>query len=481
MGVKQQHGGKQQQEEEGKHRIEDKVICSPEKRKKHCNVSSLDADQQQKPQNQQQHQSPTDRAWGVSSSVSARPPSREARAYSRANGPLHQQQQRQQQQPDASGCSCGCRGHRHGAPRVALASYKAPGYTPVYSDNASRYLVSVNAGDPQLYVGGGSINLAFLRAINEGASRASLQQRGPLGGLDPSWGQRMRDVHASALAAARRAPTGTAALHCADAPGGPSGGPVPPQFPFWGIFSIVPTREEAAEAKIKETDCFVSLDMFHREMRPLSEKNIGMVYVVGPKGWAYSKDNFYRARKYNCCSCRRVVVRFRLVLKPQQHQQPETMPLSLSVLSCPFQCSSSPVTCCDSSLSTTRGRPRGPPRSPPWNSCGCLWYQGELLGGTKIPFLLLLLLSRASLLQQRSITQQQEPLQQGAPQIGLQHPTLRGHRRSRETRSQSGPCRPPRKQKNSLRGPLQGSLLYNITKQRTLNSHSNPEEMRNPP
>lgn len=290
--LQQQHDLQQQEESKLEHHsgnrvrgLEANANGPHESRKKPCVTSLLSSDHQ-RPQQQTQLQRVKGDYCSSSEDYASRPSIRVTGAFSRASGPSQVHLKHRQQEDGFDACSCGCRDAS--SLQGDSPAQGGPRYTPVYSKSVMRFLVSVNAGDPKLYVGGGSINLAFLRAINEETARMCVRgdsQRA----LDFDWGQKMIDVHASAFAAAKRAPTGTAALRCPGFPEGSTAG-----LPFSRVFCIVPTQEEAEAAKIKGNDGLVCLDMFKKEMRPLNEKNIGMAYVVGPKGWMYTPENFYR-------------------------------------------------------------------------------------------------------------------------------------------------------------------------------------------
>ncbi|CDJ59239.1 hypothetical protein EMWEY_00020750, partial [Eimeria maxima] len=251
----------------------------------------------------------------------------------RAHGPLAhrhkqtQQQQQQQQQISEECAACGCKCPSNRGAAFAAASASSAAFTPIYSSFCPRPLLSVNAGDPQLYVGGGSINLAFLNAIRASSAAPTgapcggpreggaedANGGGPLGGppgsphwrphvdLSSNWGSAMGALHSDVLKAAKESSTGTAIIRCGGPPGGPQKGPLggpmgPPSLwgtPFSCLFGMVPEEEERQQIGLKGTDAFVCIDIIRKEIRPLNINNIGMAYVVGPKGWTYTADKFY--------------------------------------------------------------------------------------------------------------------------------------------------------------------------------------------
>eukprot|EP01053_Blabericola_migrator_P007706 Blabericola_migrator_1__7705@NODE_3931_length_1420_cov_121_954915_g2432_i0_p1_GENE_NODE_3931_length_1420_cov_121_954915_g2432_i0NODE_3931_length_1420_cov_121_954915_g2432_i0_p1_ORF_typecomplete_len228_score45_68NMT/PF01233_19/0_11_NODE_3931_length_1420_cov_121_954915_g2432_i0158841 len=133
----------------------------------------------------------------------------------------------------------------------------AGGYTPVWDANPPGRFASVNAGDPGLYVGGGGVNLAFARSFGNSTFFEAL--------------------HGKAVEAA-----GTdGKLHKVEIP---------------------------QELKSKVLHCFVKavpslgsvtgiciIDVLAPGLRPLSDKNVAMVYVVGPRGKTFKANEFLHA------------------------------------------------------------------------------------------------------------------------------------------------------------------------------------------
>ena len=357
---RQQPHQQQQMEDDGATEIADdggpagrlKKACTPESHPQQQQEQQQQRPQQYQQQQQQDHQqealgSGTGRDWGAcissSSSISG---NRQLRACSTAMDtiqqqqpkphPIHQNQQKQRKHQQGQrefrfSCRCGCKENRIEGftGQSTPAAPPPPRFTPVFSKDVPRLLVSVNAGDPRLYVGGGSINLAFLSAINDFVSRAKTRgpsegrrthkghQRGPqldfALDIDPDWGEKIAELHAAVLEAARGTHTGTAALRYRSSASDPIGGEGSPQesllrrMPISGLFALVPTKEETTNMHMRETDGFVCLSLLRDELRETGDHSLGMLYVVGPKAWHYSPRNFYGARKNNsycfCCCC----------------------------------------------------------------------------------------------------------------------------------------------------------------------------------
>ncbi|CAK9086746.1 Dihydroorotate dehydrogenase (quinone) [Durusdinium trenchii] len=142
--------------------------------------------------------------------------------------------------------------------RIDFCGRPAKGFTPIFYSDPVTNTASVNAGDYNLYVGGGSINLAFAKELGQNPKSNGY-----------------KEMHEALLAAA------------ADAPGRfVSGSNVPEadkiraQLGLLGCFARLP--EGRAKGDLDPVGA-AFLDIFGTE-RPLSQKNVAMLYVVGPKG-----------------------------------------------------------------------------------------------------------------------------------------------------------------------------------------------------
>lgn len=138
---------------------------------------------------------------------------------------------------------------------------KSETFTPIYSKEPSAATASVNAGDYGLYVGGGSINLGFAKTL----------------GLDPRKNA-YKDLHEAVAEVAQSSPgtlqnlkavpDETKALEAAHDVG------------LLGCFARAPASSLGA----KSLTGIAFLDVFDHKTRPLSDRNVAMLYVVGPKG-----------------------------------------------------------------------------------------------------------------------------------------------------------------------------------------------------
>ncbi len=155
-------------------------------------------------------------------------------------------------------------------PRFSFEDEGPSGYSPVYLKAPSRSSASVNAGDYRLYVGGGAINEVFAKILHD-------EQ-----GLCYDWDvwdrwelARYTQLHRELLEASRNAGGAFVAsanqailrdLHlsfaCAMA-----GDASDQDSPYHGSASGA-----------------VFLHVFAANKQPLSQKNLAMLYVVGPKG-----------------------------------------------------------------------------------------------------------------------------------------------------------------------------------------------------
>lgn len=141
---------------------------------------------------------------------------------------------------------------------------KPKGHTPIFVPSPQANTASVNAGDYLLYVGGGAINRAFKQELKLGRDNG------------------FQRLHEAALVAAAAKPgelvavpqvalnTDLQLLNC-----------------FARVYCDAGTAGDGSVRKrVAQPDPVgaVFLDIFAPDHRPLSEKNVAMVYVVGPKG-----------------------------------------------------------------------------------------------------------------------------------------------------------------------------------------------------
>ncbi|OEH74240.1 hypothetical protein cyc_01906 [Cyclospora cayetanensis] len=243
-------------------------------------------------------------------------------------------------------CNCCREAHERESkePRSRKAPHSPCGqrFTPVFDSNSQRNLVSVNAGNPKLYVGGGTINQAFSTAINDWVqskidelqgpsdAKAAADREGeaasrqhsrwdPRRDLAVDWGTRMERVHNAAMEIARGSPFKVAALRC-DGPAGKEG---LWRTPFKAIYAMTPSTKEAAALKLKKGDAYVFLDFLRDELRPRDDKNVAMAYVVGPKAWEYSEKDFY----HTLFVLSRNLLRLIILYNTKEVQIPEGLPL----------------------------------------------------------------------------------------------------------------------------------------------------------
>jgi len=145
-----------------------------------------------------------------------------------------------------------------GSLRINFCGRPATGYTPVFYDDPGTNTASVNAGDYNLYVGGGAINLAFLKELGLPRSNKYL------------------DLHKAMLKAASSTP---GQLVASSALPGTEVDAFLSELGLMASFARVPA--------VNGPDAVVGaafLDVLGPEHRPRSTKNVAMLYVVGPKG-----------------------------------------------------------------------------------------------------------------------------------------------------------------------------------------------------
>ena len=148
-------------------------------------------------------------------------------------------------------------------------------YSKLHTEDAQNNTASVNPGDYRLYVGGNSINLAFHRLFcGTGLCK------------EP---QKMRDNFEQLHKDLLRQSLGDWNAHG-----------LPETVAASGV--LPNAKERLAEVGLVESICTagypyqndvkgfsgstgsVFIDVFQEEKRPLSKKNVAMIYVVGPRG-----------------------------------------------------------------------------------------------------------------------------------------------------------------------------------------------------
>jgi len=137
---------------------------------------------------------------------------------------------------------------------------KPEAFTPVYYDAPAAATASVNAGDYKLYVGGGSINLAFQRML----------------GFD-SKHNKYQVLHSALCEAALAAPGCLQRLDDVKHPDASKENAT--ELGLTGSFARMPASHQGDDHV-----GIAILDVFSARRRPLSDQNVAMLYVVGPKG-----------------------------------------------------------------------------------------------------------------------------------------------------------------------------------------------------
>jgi len=131
-------------------------------------------------------------------------------------------------------------------------------FTPVFDPKPTRNTASVNAGDYQLYVGGGGINKAFMNALN----------------LDAENGYQA--IHEAMLKQAVAQPGRLVRSKMGQ------------ELGLENCYARVPNAVSGPVGA-------AFIDVFTPEHRPLSKRNVAMLYVVGPKGEGVDRDIFLQA------------------------------------------------------------------------------------------------------------------------------------------------------------------------------------------
>lgn len=147
---------------------------------------------------------------------------------------------------------------------------KPEAYSPIYLESPARRTAAVNAGDYRLYVGGGAINKAFGELFKE---TQGLRFRYA--------SDEYQDLHVALLKSSRE--RGHVLASAAE---------VPEAALLLETLQLAASIGRAGPAAEGDTEPYegstesVFIDVFREEKRPLHERNVAMVYVVGPKGEA---------------------------------------------------------------------------------------------------------------------------------------------------------------------------------------------------
>lgn len=154
---------------------------------------------------------------------------------------------------------------------------KSEKFTPLYEERPATNIVSTNAGDSRLYLGGLTINEAFCKVL------------GVLNGKWDSEGNGYQALHEFMLEQAWESPGKMVAM----------AGLLEPLAK--ASLSACCARVSGA-SKMKGDPLGVTfVDIFHNDARPFNQKNVGMLYVVGPNGCEWmprcikNSEDFLRA------------------------------------------------------------------------------------------------------------------------------------------------------------------------------------------
>lgn len=190
------------------------------------------------------------------------------------------------------------------------------GYTPIYYADAETNTASVNAGDYNLYVGGGSINLAFAKEL----------------GLNPASND-YKQMHKALLKAAAATPGSL--VRGVDVPAADS---LREKLGLLGCYARV--HESRPKGDLNPVGA-AFLDIFGT-LRPLSQKNVAMLYVVGPKGTGApgghgptvdSKAQFLAAVEEMAMNALATVAAYNAEIKEQQKEMPSVETLQVCLVS----------------------------------------------------------------------------------------------------------------------------------------------------
>eukprot|EP00929_Paragymnodinium_shiwhaense_P113062 TRINITY_DN81328_c0_g1_i1.p1 TRINITY_DN81328_c0_g1~~TRINITY_DN81328_c0_g1_i1.p1 ORF type:complete len:305 (+),score=29.38 TRINITY_DN81328_c0_g1_i1:102-917(+) len=129
-------------------------------------------------------------------------------------------------------------------------------HTPLYNEAPTCNTASTNAGDWNLYVGGGAINKAFQQILGIKSKNNGYQE-----------------LHRHMLKKAWASPGTLCVTTAGDAELSRKPGVL-----------VCCSRISGASGASGDAVGVAYVDIFASECRPLNDKNIGMLYVVGPKG-----------------------------------------------------------------------------------------------------------------------------------------------------------------------------------------------------
>ena len=166
-------------------------------------------------------------------------------------------------------------GHGSGAQLHVAFCGKSETFTPVYDPDPPLNTASVNAGDYCLYVSGGSINLAFMRAL-------ALPNNGDPEAKKDTTVNHYMPLHEAMFHAALEKPGKLVPLSKA----GENAASCAKKLRLMGSFARLPLKGTLPGVP-QESPSPVGItivDVFGAKSRPLHEKNVAMVYTVGPKG-----------------------------------------------------------------------------------------------------------------------------------------------------------------------------------------------------
>jgi len=168
-------------------------------------------------------------------------------------------------------------------------------YPELYPENSSKPMVAVNAGDNNLYVGGGSINKAFCRLLVTltGVVPISANHHYGFVGYYPGFTELHKYIVDTSIL------TGEFVWWEKRRPN-PKWANITVKFPSECIYHALGKRGEPNDPNTG----FICLSIFNYDTLPHNNiNNVGMLYVVGPRGkgsrgpnhgQAYDKDDFLR-------------------------------------------------------------------------------------------------------------------------------------------------------------------------------------------
>lgn len=145
--------------------------------------------------------------------------------------------------------------------------FEPGGFAPLYRENPQYNVASTNAGDYRLYVGGGSINAAFLRLLQK-------EQNLRCGGQSGNYAK----LHHLLLSASGATGRLVSAMDI------PNAKPLLGELRLAGAFGQSGRCVKGDCVGFEKCNASVFIDVFKADARPLNGKNVAMLYVVGPKG-----------------------------------------------------------------------------------------------------------------------------------------------------------------------------------------------------